>query len=155
HTNATDTWSDSRDFPRDKFISATATDKDNNTSEFSMVDTDGDGIPDEWEKNGIDINEDGNIDLKLNSDPNHKDVFVEIDAMMGLAPAQSTIDLVVDAFKIAPNDLVHNPDEKKGVTLHATVDDRDILPDPLLNGLADLSLIKKIHFGTSKEQADP
>lgn len=47
-------------------------------------DTDGDAIPDIWEKNGADFDGDGTIDLhleKMGSDPNKKDVFVEVDWM--------------------------------------------------------------------------
>lgn len=50
----------------------------------SMQDSDGDGLPDEWETNGVDIDGDGVIDLHLEqmgADPNVPDVFVEIDWM--------------------------------------------------------------------------
>lgn len=49
-----------------------------------LVDTDGDGIPDEWEKNGVDTNGDGKIDLLLHlmgADPNVPDIFIEVDWM--------------------------------------------------------------------------
>ena len=48
------------------------------------LDTDGDGLPDEWETNGVDIDHDGIIDLHLEemgADPNVKDLFVEVDWM--------------------------------------------------------------------------
>lgn len=48
------------------------------------LDTDGDGLPNEWETNGVDIDHDGSIDLhleKMGADPNVKDVFVEVDWM--------------------------------------------------------------------------
>ncbi len=48
------------------------------------LDTDGDGLPDEWETNGVDIDYDGSIDLhleKMGADPNVKDLFVEVDWM--------------------------------------------------------------------------
>ena len=38
---------------------AGVTDPAGNTSEFSMVDTDADGLADAWEMHGIDANEDG------------------------------------------------------------------------------------------------
>jgi uncharacterized repeat protein (TIGR02543 family) len=50
------------------------------------VDTDGDGLPDEWEINGADFNGDGIIDLPLNlmgADPLVPDVYSEIDWMTG------------------------------------------------------------------------
>ena len=51
-------------------------------------DQDGDGIPDAWELSGIDVNQDGIVDLdltKLGASPFHKDLFVEVDAMQGRA----------------------------------------------------------------------
>lgn len=56
---------------------------------FDGVDTDGDGLLDSWESHGLDIDQDGNIDLDLpalGADPNHKDLFVEVDGMTGLGP---------------------------------------------------------------------
>ena len=50
----------------------------------SMQDSDGDGLPDEWETNGVDTDGDGVIDLHLEqmgADPNVPDVFVELDWM--------------------------------------------------------------------------
>lgn len=49
-----------------------------------VIDTDGDGIPDEWETNGVDFDHDGEIDLhleKMGADPNKKDIFIEVDWM--------------------------------------------------------------------------
>lgn len=53
-------------------------------------DSDGDGLLDEWETSGLDIDRDGSVELDLpalGADPNHKDLFVEIDSMVGLGPA--------------------------------------------------------------------
>ena len=50
------------------------------------VDSDGDGLPDSWETNGLDVDGDGTVDVDLpamGADPMHKDVFMEIDAMAG------------------------------------------------------------------------
>lgn len=79
-------------------------------------DTDRDGLCDKWEREGVDIDEDGTIDLdlpKLGADPQHKDLFVEIDRLNG----QMVYGLggVVSAFADAP---VDNPDGKNGITLH-------------------------------------
>ena len=136
------------------FISTTATDfLELNTSEFSPVDTDGDAIADAWETLGIDFDEDGTIDLQLNSDPRHKDIFVEIDAMEGRAPdypnlfrvnagsgfqdfvtnnSGEAVGLVIksgapsDGFYNAPNSLVQNPDRENGVWVHLELDDTDL-----------------------------
>ena len=64
-------------------------------------DSDGDGIPDLWELFGADVNGDGCIDVDLpsmGSDPNSKDLFVEIDYMHGCAPSKEALQKVVDAF---------------------------------------------------------
>ncbi len=93
----------------------------------SDLDTDGDGLKDIWEINGIDADGDGVIDFKLpDADPRHKDLYVEVDAMDGLAPTEDTLNRVVDAFSNAPNSLVNNPDDADGVTLHILIDDTDI-----------------------------
>jgi hypothetical protein len=83
-------------------------------------DTDGDGLLDEWETNGIDGDGDGTIDLALdqppyNADPEHKDVFVEVDYMTGYRPQPGSLADVVAAFAAAP---VVNPDGADGITLH-------------------------------------
>ncbi|MBN9522783.1 VCBS repeat-containing protein [bacterium] len=83
----------------------------------SNRDTDGDGLLDSWETSGIDANGDGTIDLDLpalGADPNVPDVFVEVDAMVGLAPAQAALDRVAAAF------AAHN------IRLHSIVGDTNI-----------------------------
>ncbi len=116
-------------------LSTTATDPDNNTSEFSMIDTDGDAIADQWENRGIDIDEDGVIDFPAPPQSNlkHKDVFVEVDSMkctqrrpsgktVCFAPTAQQLNQVVAAFANVPNEFVNNPDGEDGVSLHI---DRD------------------------------
>jgi uncharacterized repeat protein (TIGR01451 family) len=96
----------------------------------ALIDSDGDGIPDNWEINGIDINGDGVIDLPLNlppynADPYHKDIFVEVDYMVGThshKPDARAIQEVENAFAAAP---VTNPDNTIGINLHVLVDDDD------------------------------
>lgn len=69
-----------------------------------LADTDGDGIPDEWEENGLDIDRDGIIDLDLKAigaEVGHKDIFVEVDIMEGLKTNidQESFDIVAEQFK--------------------------------------------------------
>src|SRR5688572_18708293 len=56
---------------------------------LAALDTDGDSLPDTWETNGYDANGDGVIDVDLpalGADPQHKDLFVEMDYMAGRIP---------------------------------------------------------------------
>jgi len=141
------------------FISATATELETlNTSEFSPVDTDGDAIADAWEQylapadtdgdgfpegwitRGIDFDEDGVTDLVLtNANPWRKDIYVEIDAMTGLAPNMAnlrriqtgTTDFTAgqsngDGFDNAPGELVQNADGSDGIQVHLELDQIDL-----------------------------
>jgi Tol biopolymer transport system component len=52
-------------------------------------DQDGDGLLDEWERLGVDVSGDGNVDLDLpamGADPLHKDLFLELDWLVGEEP---------------------------------------------------------------------
>ncbi len=84
----------------------------------ARVDTDGDGLLDEWETTGIDANGDGTVDLNLaamGANPNRKDAFIELDTMPNHTIAQGAINTVVASFAAAP---VSNPDGTTGITLH-------------------------------------
>ena len=81
-------------------------------------DTDGDALPDSWEEDGVDVDGDGTADLDLpamGADPDHKDIFIEVDHMPGHRMDDAQIDAVTQAFKTAP---VANPDGQAGITLH-------------------------------------
>ena len=99
-------------------------------------DTDGDGLWDDWEEFGIDTNGDGVADITLlNADPDHKDVYLELDYMgcsaaggdcptgdtHDHAPPSSVTDAVIAAFAASP---VTNPDGVNGIDLHIDVDDQ-------------------------------
>jgi uncharacterized repeat protein (TIGR01451 family) len=108
----------------------------------SHMDSDEDGLLDSAETNGIDFNGDGTIDLALNAapfnaNPNHKDLFVEIDYMEVPGATGHThrpdrrpdnnpltgatvLPAVTTAFAAAP---VSNPSGGNGITLHAMVDE--------------------------------
>jgi photosystem II stability/assembly factor-like uncharacterized protein len=85
----------------------------------SLLDSDGDGIPDDWEVNGVTVNGEF-LDLRaMGANPLHKDIFVEIDWMKALdhnhQPKLDAVNKVVAAFANAP---VSNPDNLLGISLH-------------------------------------
>jgi hypothetical protein len=124
----------------------------------AQLDSDGDGLYDHWEQNGIDVDGDGmaEIDLsRMGANPRHKDVFVEVDAMAGRAPMTATLDRVVAAFAAAPNALVNNPDRRDGVQLHVVLDDTSIPLAPFPNKFADFQTVKRDYFGTFLERGSP
>lgn len=125
-------------------------------------DSDGDGLYDYWESHGIDSDADGDIDLILGTNPMHKDLFVEVDAMQGLAPQAGALADVVAAFASAPNSSVHNPDGLDGINLHIQLDETNIPPATWPVGFPEFDLIKQNTnpnvaggFGTVAERADP
>lgn len=81
-----------------------------------LTDSDSDGLPDDWEINGIDRDNDGVIDVDLpamGADPNVKDIFVEADWMVGkntglfgdknkrnTRPSARALEMVYLAFKL-------------------------------------------------------
>lgn len=93
----------------------------------STEDSDGDGLLDQWETCGYDVNKnDGVIDVDLpamGADPKHKDIFVQVDYMVSEGnrghthePSREAIKRVVRAFDQAP--VSGNPDGKTGIHLH-------------------------------------
>jgi len=98
-----------------------------------FADSDGDGLLDSWEINGLDADRDGMIDVDLpamGANPNHKDLFVELDWMANNAPTGAAIRTWKAAFAAAPVNAgrtddpskttitqVNNPDGKPGINL--------------------------------------
>lgn len=81
-------------------------------------DSDGDGLSDRWEINGVDVNNDGVIDSDLPSmgaDPLRKDLYIEVDWMAGAAPNANIWPLAEQAFLNAP---ILNSDGSQGVVVH-------------------------------------
>ncbi len=71
----------------------------------SLSDTDGDGLPDQWEIAGLDEDCDGTVEVALpamGADPTVKDLFLELDWMTGQQPTQAAVAAVVEAFGLAP-----------------------------------------------------
>lgn len=98
-------------------------------------DTDEDGLPDDWETNGVSF--DGVfLDLPaMGADPRHKDIFVHVEWMQPdparpnalFRPMKRAMDMVTAAFAAAP---VKNPDHGPGIRLHI-----DLGPDSVMNPL--------------------
>lgn len=149
------------------------------TVDAGLEDTDGDGIFDIWETSGIDIDNDGEPDLRADAlgtdyagtpivlDPNRKDILVELDwfdcAEMGgdctagdthtHEPRSAALDRVVAAFNDAP---VPNPNgAEDGVALWVVTD--EALPHQAVCDFDDgcFDTIKDQRFGFAAERADP
>jgi len=108
------------------------------------IDSDEDGLPDHWETSGIDFNQDGTIDLALNTimpgdasnlaaNPNRKDIYVEMDYMQettganphthqpGRRPDNSanlTVDPILQVRTAFSSNPVRNVNGSMGATLH-------------------------------------
>src|SRR6185436_7556324 len=83
-----------------------------------LPDNDCDSLADIWETTGYDVDMDGtpDLDLKaLGANPNHKDIFVELDYMQYHKPRTGVIPAIVTAFANAP---IPNPDGLQGIKLH-------------------------------------
>ena len=128
-----------------------------------LTDRDGDGLYDRWEIDGIDANGDGTIDLVLpGADPNHKDIYIEIDALDGFAPSPVALQKVRDTFAQVPNSLLFNPDGQDGIRLHTIVDESIPATPDLLQLPGDVdelwkkfySEIRTSYFGEPHERAD-
>lgn len=96
----------------------------------ALVDTDKDGLPDEWETKGFMLTEGDFVDLSaMGADPRHKDLFLQIDYMAddkhSHKPKAEALKIVIDAFARAP---VTNPDGKNGINIHI-----DAGPDTIMN----------------------
>ncbi|HRW07768.1 MAG TPA: Ig-like domain-containing protein, partial [Caldilineaceae bacterium] len=121
------------------------------------LDSDQDGLLDHWETIGIDVDQDGQVDLNLpamGANPNYRDVFLEIDWLpphdgRDFAPVPEAIDFLVDMFANAPDG---------GITLHVDAGaglSRNIGTDlGLLQGgpLSEGPHINFVYFGLPDDQ---
>lgn len=149
-------------------VPPTCTDTDGN----GVADNDGDALCDNWETAGIDANADGTVDLQLydvngdgtiqaaeDADPNHKDMYVEVDWMELHQPNNDALNDVIASFANAP---VTNPDGTLGVRLHIQVNEQAVAHNTSLafepcTGAAtgttpDFDTVKNAMFGTAAER---
>lgn len=85
----------------------------------NQPDSDGDGMSDDWEQNGVSFNGQF-IDLAaMGADPNKPDIFIQIDWMQGSGQDQrlsdNAIQMVVDAFANSP---YTSPTGSVGINMH-------------------------------------
>ena len=136
------------------------------------IDTDGDGLLDDWEINGIPYTTadgttgryilDSTGDGVRDCHPEYKDLFIEVDSMQGLHfPNGAKSDLEV-AFYNAPVD--NPPDDTgyvdTGIKIHIVVDETTIPFEaetdfPLTGWPIEMAAIKLQWFGTLAEQQGP
>jgi len=82
------------------------------------LDSDGDGLPDIWEKNGYDADGDGVVDVDLptlGATPLRKDLFIEVDWMSEAPPNNAIWAAMEDSFTNAP---ILNSDGSQGIAIH-------------------------------------
>ncbi len=149
--------------------------------EYECADADGDALCDAWESGGIDVNGDGAADLQLydvdgngvvssseRADPNHKDIYVEVDWMERHRPDDAAVAALTAAFAAAP---VSNPDGQPGIRLHIQLDEQAVSHNNVLAmqgctaaasaGVPDFDIVKSGnsgtpgHFGTASERLNP
>ena len=79
-----------------------------------LLDSDGDGLPDQIELSGI-----PGTTPTLTTNPLHKDILLELDTMPGQAPTRTAIQALKAAFAAASVDAggINNPDGLPGITL--------------------------------------
>ena len=117
-------------------------------------DRDEDGLLDKWETDGIDTDGDGTPEINLpamGADPDHKDIFLEIDTLSGSAavPA-SVLASVRAAFANAP---VSNPSGQNGITLHTFVDESNLPATAYVQPPnAQVAALKSNWFGSNADR---
>ena len=127
------------------------------------LDTDDDGLIDDWETHGVAYRDSGGVLQRIplpGADPMRKDVFIEMDSMTGqFLPANSLL-RVIQAFDDAPVDNPGSADD--GIALH-------IIPDETIDNIpfwsantgnmpggifeTDFADVRAAHFGPAGENA--
>ena len=126
-------------------------------------DSDGDGLLDSWETTGIDVNNDGIIDLNLaalGANPFRPDIFVEIDTMVGRTPSNEALQLVVTAFANSPVSTTTSGGTFNGIALHPIISDTNIplIDWPVIDSQffpVDFGSTRAIFFGDAADRASP
>ncbi len=118
-------------------------------------DSDGDGLLDSWEQedSGIDINNDGLIDLdlyELGAREDRKDVLVEVDVMQGVPFSMGALDDVKQAFDNAP---IENPSGEDGINAILMVSETNIPFDNAWLDLGEIAPVKQLHQGSDDDRA--
>lgn len=122
-------------------------------------DTDGDGLYDDWEINGIPYLHGGQVRRYMLPDahPLRKDVYVEVDGIPGQV-SSAAIDRVVHVFVNAPVPAVPGvPGALPGVALHVDIDEGDlpITGNFTVNrGWEEFHGVKFVYFGTYQERQE-
>lgn len=117
-------------------------------------DADNDALLNGWEETGIDVDNNGIVDLDLSAlgaDPYHKDIFVEVDYMQFHKPIDDAINNVIKAFD---NASLPNPDNTSGINLHVGIDEQ-IPHQDLIAWKSGFDNIKNTNFGTANQRSDP
>ena len=146
------------------------------TLDATCPDDDLDGLCNEWEEQQyVDVDCDGvketpSMDLELpGADPQHKNIYVEIDYIAGTTMPAGTIADIETAFARVPNNLIGNPDGAPGITLLLDEDDPSLPPpvnptlpprfewvDSTVCGMPDqFAAMKDAWFGNSLERGSP
>ncbi|MFN0149614.1 MAG: T9SS type A sorting domain-containing protein [bacterium] len=135
------------------------------------IDSDGDGLFDHWETDGVAYSGPSGMLRNyalIGANPLRKDLYLEVDAMTGLAPPAASLLNVVTAFSGAGNPQfpVVNPDNSRGIQLHIDngacspcLDDTDIPAASWANPFSGFRFVKDQGcgglgcFGTDAERA--
>lgn len=120
-------------------------------------DTDGDGLFDDWETNGIPYLYHGQVARYMLPDANplKKDVYVEVDGTAGQV-SLAAVERVVQVFNNAPVPAVPDvPGALPGVALHVDIDEGDLQIDgnfTINRGWEEFHAVKGVYFGTYQER---
>lgn len=124
-------------------------------------DTDGDGLPDPWETDGADVDCDGDVDVDLpamGADPDHKDLFVEMDWQSANLPSAAFVEQIKQSFANAPVDAggTANPDGQPGINLRvdtgSLTEGGNLVGDDLGGGNAVSSAVEFCDLGSDKDE---